>query len=243
MTALERGFSYYFATAVIPVSIFLYLIFHNNKPKKVFPNLSYKYHGIIFISLGIVLSWAAHFVISYGLGALGLPLRAKVIPQTFSLITFIFGNIYLLYYINFYDMFCIYKNKFIIFICFYSLFSVFNSDDFTGSIISFGEHKIYYKQSINRLKYIENADKTQKEIILKKIDIAPYPVAPIDARMISSDCNYYVNTQLSYYYNYKGCIRLESGMDGDNSTSKKYFRTKDYILKNGARIWFYSLFN
>lgn len=243
MTSLERGFSYYFATAVIPVSIFLYLIFHNNKPKKVFPNLSYKYHGIIFISLGIVLSWAAHFVISYGLGALGLPPRAKVIPQTFSLITFIFGNIYLLHYINFYDMFCIYKNKFIIFICFYSLFSVFNSDDFTGSIISFGEHKIYYKQSINRLKYIENADKTQKEIILKKIDIAPYPVAPIDARMISSDCNYYVNTQLSYYYNYKGCIRLESGMDGDNSTSKKYFRTKDYILKNGARIWFYSLFN
>lgn len=242
MTALERGFSYYFATAVIPVSLFLYLIFHNNKPKKLFPNLSYKYHGIIFIVLGIILSWAAHFVISYGLGALGLPPRAKVIPQTFSLITFILGNIYLLYHINFYNKFCIHKKKFIVFICFYTLFSVVTSDDFIGSIISLGEHKSYYKQNIHRLEYITNADKTQKEIILQKISIAPYPVAPIDARMISSDCKYYVNTQLAYYFKYKGCIRLESGMDGDNSSSKKYFRTKDYILKNGARIWFYSLF-
>ena len=242
MTALERGFSYYFATAVIPVSLFLYLIFHKNKPKKVCPNLSYKYHGIIFIGLGIVLSWAAHFVISYGLGALGLPPRAKVIPQTFSLITFIFGNIYLMHYINFYNKYCIHKKKFIIFICFYSLFSVLNSDDFTGSIISFGEHKSYYEQSKMRLEFIKNADKNKKEIILKKISVAPYPVAPIDERMISSDCSYYVNTQLSYYYNYKGCIRLESGMDGDNSTSKKYFRTKDYILKDGARIWLYNLF-
>ena len=242
MTALERGFSYYFATAVIPVSLFLYLIFYENKPKKLFPNLSYKYHGIIFIVLGIILSWAAHFVISYGLGALGLPPRAKVIPQTFSLITFILGNIYLLYHINFYNKFCIHKKKFIVFICFYTLFSVVTSDDFIGSIISLGEHKSYYKQNIHRLEYITNADKTQKEIILQKISIAPYPVAPIDARMISSDCKYYVNTQLAYYFKYKGCIRLESGMDGDNSSSKKYFRTKDYILKNGARIWFYSLF-
>lgn len=242
MTALERGFSYYFATAVILVSLFLYLIFYENKPKKLFTNLSYKYHGIIFIVLGIILSWAAHFVISYGLGALGLPPRAKVIPQTFSLITFILGNIYLLYHINFYNKFCIHKKKFIVFICFYTLFSVVTSDDFIGSIISLGEHKSYYKQNIHRLEYITNADKTQKEIILQKISIAPYPVAPIDARMISSDCKYYVNTQLAYYFKYKGCIRLESGMDGDNSSSKKYFRTKDYILKNGARIWFYSLF-
>lgn len=242
MTALERGFSYYFATAFIPVSLFLYLIFYENRPKKLFPNLSYKYHGIIFIILGIVLSWVAHFVISYGLGALGLPPRAKVIPQTFSLIMFILGNIYLLYHINFYNKFCVHKKKFIVFICFYTLFSIVNSDDFTGSIISFGEHKSYYEQSKMRLEFINNADKNQNEIILRKISVAPYPVAPIDARMISSECKYYVNTQLAYYFNYKGCIRLQNGFDGDNSSSKKYFRTKDYILKDGARIWFYSLF-
>lgn len=168
MTAFERGISYYFATAVIPVSLFLYLIFHNNKPKIVFPNLSYKYHGIIFIVLGIVLSWVSHFVISYGLVVLGLPPRAKVIPQTFSIITFILGNIYFLYYINLYKCFCNSKIKFIVFICFYTLFSIVNSDDFTGSIISLGEHKSYYEQSLSRFKYIKNADKSSKEIVLKK---------------------------------------------------------------------------
>lgn len=155
MTAFERGISYYFATAVIPVSLFLYLIFHNNKPKIVFPNLSYKYHGIIFIVLGIVLSWVSHFVISYGLVVLGLPPRAKVIPQTFSIITFILGNIYFLYYINLYKCFCNSKIKFIVFICFYTLFSIVNSDDFTGSIISLEEHKSYYEQSLSRFKYIK----------------------------------------------------------------------------------------
>lgn len=168
MTAFERGISYYFATAVIPVSLFLYLIFHNNKPKIVFPNLSYKYHGIIFIVLGIVLSWVSHFVISYGLVVLGLPPRAKVIPQTFSIITFILGNIYFLYYINLYKCFCNSKIKFIVFICFYTLFSIVNSDDFTGSIISLGEHKSYYEQSLSCFKYIKNADKSSKEIVLKK---------------------------------------------------------------------------
>lgn len=175
MTAFERGISYYFATAVIPVSLFLYLIFHNNKPKIVFPNLSYKYHGIIFIVLGIVLSWVSHFVISYGLVVLGLLPRAKVIPQTFSIITFILGNIYFLYYINLYKCFCNSKIKFIVFICFYTLFSIVNSDDFTGSIISLGEHKSYYEQSLSRFKYIKNADKSSKEIVLKKNRCCPIP--------------------------------------------------------------------
>ena len=242
MTSLERGFSYYFATLVIPVSIFLYLIFYQNKPKLIIKNMSYKYHGILLIVLGIILSWAAHFVVSYGLGALGLPPRAKVIPQTFSIITFIAGNIYLLYYFNFYDKFINRKKKYIVFLCIYTVFSTFNSDDFTGSLISLGEHKIYYEKNIQRLDYIKNADKSSKEIILEKIPVAPYPITPIDARMVSQDCKYYVNTQLAFYYKYKGCIRLKNGQDGDSSLSKKYFRTKDYILKDGARIWFYSLF-
>lgn len=242
MTALERGFSYYFTTAVIPLSIFLYLIFYKIEPKRFFPNLSYKYHGVIFLVLGIILSWAAHFVVSYGLGALGLPPRAKVIPQTFSIITFTVSNIYFLYYFNFYKKFYNNKRKFIIFISLYALFSISNSDDFTGSIISLGEHKGYYEQSKTRLDFLKIAEKNKDEIILKKIDVAPYPIAPIDERMIRSDCNYYVNTQLAYYFNYKGCIRLENGIDGEDSSSKKFFRTKDYILKDGARIWLYSLF-
>lgn len=242
MTALERGFSYYFATPVIPVSLFLYIIFHKYNIKRLFPNLSHMYNGIILIIFSIILSWAAHFTISYGLGVLGLPPRAKVIPQTFSIIIFTVGNIYLLYHFNFYNKFRFHRKKIIIFMCFYTLFSVFNSDDFLGSLISLGEHKSYYEQTYARFEFIKNADKTQKEIVLNKIEVAPYPIAPIDARMISSDCKYYVNTHLAYYFNYNGCIRLENGMDGDNSTSKKYFRTKDYILKDGARIWFYSIF-
>lgn len=242
MTSLERGFSYYFATAIIPCSLFLYLIFKDIKPKIIFYNLSYKTHGLIFILSGIIVSWTAHFVVSYGLGAFGLPPRAKVIPQTASIIAFISGNIYLLHSFNFYKKFSNHKIKYVVFIAVYMSFAVFNSDDFIGSMISLGEHKSYYEQSIHRLEYLENADKNSKEIVLKKIDIAPYPIAPIDARMISSDCNYYVNTQLSYYYNYKGCIRLESGIDGENSLSKQYFRLKEYIIKDGIRIWFYSLF-
>ena len=61
---------------------------------------------------------------------------------------------------------------------------------------------------------MQYADKSKPEIILKTIDIAPYPVAPIDARLLRDDCSYYVNEIMAKYYNYNGCIRLEHGIDG-----------------------------
>ncbi len=62
-------------------------------------------------------------------------------------------------------------------------------------------------------------------LLLFHLDVFPY-LALIDASIIRDDCQYYVNIV----------------SDGINSTSKQYFRTKYYILKDGAKIWLYSLF-
>lgn len=244
MTALEKAVTYCIATMIIPFSYILYVLLKHtsyNIPI-LFPKLSYKSHGLLFILLGIILSWAAHFTISYGLGAFGLPPRAKFIPQFFSIITFTIGNIYFLYGFNKNSIFNKNTNNILFITVIYLILILISSKDFTGSLLSIGEHKIYYNESLERMEYIENYNGNDNEIILKKIDVAPYPIAPIDVRMLQDNCNHYVNNIYKIYYKKDKCIRIENGIDGDNSKVKNIYRKIDYFLKDGARIWFYGLF-
>lgn len=217
MTTLERGIEIYFLSMLIPVSIMIYFVLGERELPRFIKSLSLKWHAILFFSIGISIGWAAHFIIAYGLGSTGLPPRAKLVPQSFYLIFFILGNIYLLKYFSFMER--VKKVKiFSIVLFIWLVVSPFFSTELTGSILCFGEHKIFYKAYTERLDYLQSGDgfKGVETVILKKLPTAP---PPISNRHLSSDCSYYINTAFASYYKIDSCVRIEEGFDGDASSS------------------------